>query len=56
MMAGVARQQPAIWHYLTRGGTLVPAWPLRAVSVPASLLAGHSRSQIGLCMKMAIAA
>ncbi len=57
MMAGVARQQPAIWHYLTRGGTLVPAWPLRVVSsVPASLLAERSRSQIGLCMKMAIAA
>jgi len=56
LMAGVSRQQPAIWNYLTRGGTLVPNWPLRVVSVPAGLLAQRTRNHIGLCMRMPIAA
>jgi N-acyl amino acid synthase of PEP-CTERM/exosortase system len=56
MMAGVARKQPAIWHYLTRGGTLVPAWPLRGVSLPAAVLAERSGNQVGLCLRLPMAA
>jgi len=39
MLARVAREQPAVWNYLTRGGTLFSAPPMQSACVLEALAA-----------------